>query len=123
MAVALPNLNEMARDLDGKLFPLGIFKLLYRLKVQGPKSARLIILGIRKKYRHVRKYAGLSAFLYAELNESGRKLGIDWGELGWTLEDNGAGERRHPHDGREAVQEVPRVRQTAERRGVVRGAR
>jgi hypothetical protein len=89
VAVALPNLNELARDLKGKLFPLGILKLLYRLKVQGPKSARLLILGIRKKYRHVRKYAGLSAFLYAELNDSGRKLGIEWGELGWTLEDNG----------------------------------
>ena len=89
VAVAIPNLNEIASDLDGKLFPLGIFKLLYRLKITGPKSARLIILGIRQKYRHIRKYAGLSAFLYAELNDSGRKLGIEWGELGWTLEDNG----------------------------------
>ena len=89
VAVALPNLNELARDLNGKLFPFGLLKLLYRLKVQGPKSARLLILGIRKKWRHVRKYAGLSAFLYAELNESGKKLGIEWGELGWTLEDNG----------------------------------
>jgi hypothetical protein len=89
VAVALPNLNELARDLNGKIFPFGIVKLLYRLKVQGPKSARLLILGIRKKYRHVRKYAGLSAFLYAELNDSGKKLGIEWGELGWTLEDNG----------------------------------
>ena len=32
---------------------------------------------------------GLSAFLYAEMNEGGRKLGIREGELGWTLEDNG----------------------------------
>ena len=90
VAVALPNLNELARDLNGKLFPLGLVKLLYRLKIQGPKSARLMILGIRKQYRNVRKYAALSAFLYAELNDSGRKLGIEWGELGWTLEDNGA---------------------------------
>ena len=89
VAVAIPNLNEVARDLNGKLFPFGLVKLVYRLKVKGPKSARLIILGIRKKFRHVRKYAGLSAFLYAEMNESGKKLGIEWGELGWTLEDNG----------------------------------
>jgi hypothetical protein len=90
VSVALPNLNEMARDLKGKLFPTGLFKLLYRMKVEGPRSARLIILGIRKKLRNVRKYAGLSAYLYAEMNESGKKLGIKWGELGWTLEDNGA---------------------------------
>ncbi len=90
VAVALPNVNEMITDLRGKLFPLGLLKLLYRLKVQGPRSGRLVILGIRKKWRHMRKYAGLSAFMYAELNDSGKRLGIRSGELGWTLEDNGA---------------------------------
>jgi hypothetical protein len=89
VAVAIPNLNELVRDLDGKLFPFGLAKLLWRLKVQGPKTARVIILGIRKKWRHVRKYAGLSTYLYAELNESGKKIGMTGGELGWTLEDNG----------------------------------
>jgi hypothetical protein len=64
-------------------------KLLYRLKVQGPRSARLILLGIRKKWRHVRKYAAMSAYMYAEMNEGGKRLGIKTGELGWTLEDNG----------------------------------
>ena len=38
----------------------------------------------------MRKYAGLSAFLYAEMNDGGASLGIREGELGWTLEDNGA---------------------------------
>ncbi len=89
VALAIPNLNELVRDLRGKLLPLGLPKLLWRLKVRGPQSARLIFLGIRKKWRHVRKYAGLSAFMYAEMNEGGRKVGIREGELGWTLEDNG----------------------------------
>jgi hypothetical protein len=88
VAVTLPNVNDMIKDLNGKLFPLGLPKLLYRLKVEGPRSARLIILGIRKKYRHVRKYAGLSLYLFGELNEGGKKIGIQWGELGWTLEEN-----------------------------------
>jgi hypothetical protein len=89
VALALPNLNEMVRDMNGKLLPLGLPKLLWRLRVEGPHSARLVVLGIRKKWRHVRKYAPLSAFMYAEMNEGGRKLGIGRGELGWTLEDNG----------------------------------
>jgi hypothetical protein len=89
VALALPNLNELVRDLDGKLFPLGLPKLLYRLKVKGPKTARLVILGIRKKFRNVRKYAGLSIYLYAKMNDAGKRIGIDWGELSWTLEDNG----------------------------------
>jgi hypothetical protein len=90
VAVALPNLNELIADLHGKLFPLGLPKLLWRLKVKGPKSGRLLILGIRKKWRHVRKYAGLSSYLYAELNDAGRRIGMTEGELSWTLEDNGA---------------------------------
>jgi hypothetical protein len=89
VALAIPNLNELVRDFDGKLFPLGLPKLLWRLKVRGPRSARLILLGIRKKWRNIRKYAPLSAFMYAEMNDGAKSLGIKEGELGWTLEDNG----------------------------------
>jgi hypothetical protein len=89
VALAVPNLNELVRDFEGKLLPMGLPKLLWRLKIEGPKSARLILLGIRRKWRNVRKYGGLSAFMYAEMNDGGRRLGIQEGELGWTLEDNG----------------------------------
>jgi hypothetical protein len=88
-AIALPNLNELIGDMHGKVLSLGLPKLLWRLKVEGPKTARLILLGIRKQYRHVRKYAALSAYLYVEMNRSGRTKGIKWGELSWTVEDNG----------------------------------
>lgn len=88
IALAMPNLNELIKGLDGKLIPFGIGKLLYRLKVRGPRSGRLILLGIRRKWRNVRKYAGLSAFLYVEMNRSGHLLGIRDGELSWTVEDN-----------------------------------
>lgn len=90
VALAMPNVNELIPDLHGKLFPFGIAKLLYRLKVEGAKSGRLLILGIKKKFRLNRKYAGLSLFLYAEMNDGGRRCGMSWGELGWTLEDNAA---------------------------------
>jgi hypothetical protein len=89
VAVALPNVNELIRDMNGSLFPMGLPKLLWRLKVVGPRTARLIILGIKKKFRSQRKYAGLSTYLYTKLNRIGRDLGIQWGELSWTLEDNG----------------------------------
>ena len=88
VAVALPNINEVIRDLDGKLLPTGLAKLLWRLKVVGPKTARLALLGIRRKYRGVRKYAGLSTYIYAKMNRAGRDVGIQWGELSWTDEDN-----------------------------------
>lgn len=90
VALALPNINEMIQDLNGKIFPFGLLKLLYRLKVKGPRSGRLIILGIKKEFRHVRRYGGLSAFLYVEMNRSAHLLGLKEGELSWTVEDNAA---------------------------------
>ena len=54
----LKRINELIKDMGGSLFPAGLPKLLWRLKVVGPKTARLIILGIKlmggkvyKKYR------------------------------------------------------------------------
>ena len=88
VAVALPNINESLAGLHGKLTPINLAKLLWRFKVRGPRTARLAILGIRKKYRAMKKYAGLSTFMYAKMNHAGQRCGIDWGELSWTLEDN-----------------------------------
>ncbi|WP_437956360.1 hypothetical protein WME76_33685 [Sorangium sp. So ce119] len=90
VSLGLPDLNELIRGLHGKLLPTGVLKLLWRLRVRGPKSGRLVVLGIRKKWRHVRRYAGLSAFLYVEMNRAAHLLGMKGGELGWTLEDNAA---------------------------------
>ncbi len=88
MCVCLPNLNEVIRDFNGKLNPSTVAKLLWRLKVKGPKSARLMLLGIRKELRGVKRYGGLSMALYAEIARRGVARGYEWAELGWTLEDN-----------------------------------
>lgn len=88
VALALPNINEAIRDFGGKLWPQNVAKLLWRVKVQGTKTARLIILGIRRDIRHQKRYAGLSTYMYAKMNQAGQRLGYDWGELSWTLEDN-----------------------------------
>jgi hypothetical protein len=68
--------------------PFGWAKLLWRLKVQRTKTARLCLLGIKKEYRHVKRYGALSLAMIAEIAKQGEKVGIEWGELSWTLEDN-----------------------------------
>jgi hypothetical protein len=88
VALGLPNVNELIHDARGKLLPLGAAKLLWRLRVRGPKSGRLLILGIAKRWRNMRRYAGLSAYLYVQLNVSSHRLGMRHAELGWTVEDN-----------------------------------
>ncbi len=86
--VCVPNLNEATRDLKGRLLPFGVFKLLYRLKVERPKSARLVLLGLRSELRGKKRYGALSTAIYAELARRGIEKGYEWAELGWTLEDN-----------------------------------
>ena len=88
LCVALPNLNEATHDLRGALAPFGLFKLLWRLKVKRPSSARLMLLGIRRELRGVKRYGALSTAMYAELAQKGAAKGYTWGELSWTLETN-----------------------------------
>ncbi len=89
MCVMIPNLNEAIRDLHGSLFPFGWIKMLWRTQVQHPRSARLILLGVREHVRkNVKRYGGLSAAMYVEVSQRGRKKGYEWAELGWTREDD-----------------------------------
>lgn len=88
IAIAIPNLNEAIHDANGRLFPLGLAKLIYRMKVKRPKSARLVFLGVKNEFRNKKRYGGLSTALYVEMAKRGKALGYEWGELGWTLEDN-----------------------------------
>ncbi len=88
MVIAIPNLNEATRDINGRLFPFGGIKVKWRL-LRGLQSGRVILLGIRPKFR-TRKYAGLHLLLFSEVHLRGKRLGFDWAELGWVLEDNGA---------------------------------
>jgi hypothetical protein len=88
ICICLPNLNEVIRDFDGKLNPITLAKLIWRLKVRSPKSGRLVMLGIKSEMRNQRRYAALSHALYVEVAKRGEKLGYEWGELSWTLEDN-----------------------------------
>lgn len=88
ICICPPNLNEVIRDFGGKLTPINLGKLVWRLKVKGPKSARLMILGIRSELRGKRRYAPLAMAMIGELIRRGLRMGYEWAELGWTLEDN-----------------------------------
>ncbi|MEW5901027.1 MAG: GNAT family N-acetyltransferase [Acidobacteriota bacterium] len=81
-ALALPNFNEVLHKINGRLFPFGIFKMLYyRNKIQGLRG---IIFGILREYRQT----GLSYYLYSELEKRAQQKGYRWGEMSWLLEDN-----------------------------------
>ena len=84
----LPDLNELSRGFDGKLLPFNWAKLIYRMKTQKAKQARIPLMGLRKKYHNTRKGLALIAALCEESFEAARQAGFTHCELSWILEDN-----------------------------------
>ena len=50
--VALTNLNEAIEDFGGRLGPINLMKLLWRLKIAGVGSTRVPLMGVKKKFRN-----------------------------------------------------------------------
>lgn len=86
--VLLPNINEVIRDLNGRLLPFGWFKMLWRLKVKYPKSARIPLMGVRCRYHGSMMGAALAFGMIADARQPALKRGIKEVELSWILEDN-----------------------------------
>lgn len=81
-SIGIPDLNQIFRDMDGKLFPFGIFKLLLgRRKI---KRFRTALMGVKPKYRG----KGIDALLTLAAMKKAVPRGIDISELSWVLGDN-----------------------------------
>jgi hypothetical protein len=88
MLVALPNLNELVADLDGRLFPINWLKLLWRLRFRKPKTARVMLTGVRQRYRRSALSMALVTMMLAQILEAARRAKIEMVEFSWILEDN-----------------------------------
>lgn len=88
MIFAMPNINEIIRDLNGRLLPLGWAKLLWRLKVSYPRSARIPLMGVRREYQHQRLGPALAFLVIDAVRQALIRRGITAVELSWILEDN-----------------------------------
>jgi GNAT superfamily N-acetyltransferase len=88
MCIALPNLNDAIRDLDGKLLPFGWAKLLWRLKMRRPRTGRVLLMGIRTTWRRTLLGSALILMVLEALRRGLTKEGLERIELSWVLEDN-----------------------------------
>lgn len=88
MLVCLPDIYDAIGDLRGALVPFGWLKLLWRMKVTGIRSARVPLMGLRRRYH--RTAIGVAAMV--QMLEAARiemvRCGFRRVELSWTLEDN-----------------------------------
>ena len=82
--MAIPNINEILKKLEGKLGLIGMLKFLYyKRKIT---SVRVYLAGVKEAYR----CKGFLSILHTQLIKNIRHLGYKWCEYSWTLEDNHA---------------------------------
>jgi hypothetical protein len=86
-AITLPDMNEVIRPLNGRLFPWGLPLGLARLYLtrRRVRTARLMVLGILEPFRR----RGVVELLILRTLDFGKNQAHFTGaELSWTLEDN-----------------------------------
>jgi len=79
--IALPDINEILKNMTGKLLPFGIFKLLWGIKKVN--RYRIWAMGFLKQYQK----KGISVLLFRRLHEILAHKNI-YVEANWVLEDN-----------------------------------
>jgi len=82
LSITLPDFNQVLKKLNGRMGPIEIIKFLYyKNKISGCRS---LVGGILKEYRNT----GIITALSYETEKAARKLGYEWCEMSWNLEDN-----------------------------------
>ena len=82
--IVLPSLTEALRKTNGRLFPFGVFHMLYALK--HPKKLDFYLIGIKKEFQG----RGVISILMNDINIQAIKNGIISCETSGELEDNKA---------------------------------
>ncbi len=84
MGIAIPDFNVALRhNRSGRLLP-GLWHLL--TKKRSIHRVRILVLGVLKEYRRT----GADALMYEWIWSHGNRLGYNWGEASWILENNPA---------------------------------
>ena len=84
-SILLPNMNQALRHVpDGKLFPLGLPKLLAYAKLGAVYETRMPLMGVLPEHRG----KGLDAVLVHASVHDGTKRGYDACEMSWVLDVN-----------------------------------
>lgn len=89
-AIVIPNLHELTCDLGGRVVPLGLIRLLWRIRKSRFHSARLDMLGLQRAFHGTATGGAIVIEAITELITRAKAAGISHVELGWILEDNAA---------------------------------
>ena len=84
----LPNLYEVTRGLNGRLFPTGLLKIINALRKRRIRSGRIPLMGVRSKLQHTPLGIALALLVIHDLRQPVIARGITGVEMSWILEDN-----------------------------------
>jgi len=84
----IPDANEAFRGAQGKLWPLGLARLLWGIHLSGTRMTRVPIAGVSKKWRNTKVAAFAVSGLGARLIDDARKAQVEEIEFSWMLETN-----------------------------------
>jgi GNAT superfamily N-acetyltransferase len=80
--LTVPDFNQVAAHLNGRLFPTGWLKFLWhKRRITG---LRVLIMGVLEEHR----LKGVEALFYQEGCRVAIRKGYKWAEMSWILEDN-----------------------------------
>ncbi|MCA3555074.1 dATP pyrophosphohydrolase [Aestuariivirga sp.] len=88
MAITLPNVNEWIAGLHGRLLPFGWARLAWQLFSRPPRSVRMPLMGLRRKYHGTALGAVLGMAAIARVWSYHVGRGTGRAEASWILEDN-----------------------------------
>jgi len=81
-SLTLPDINEVLKKMNGRIFPFGWAK--FFLNKNKIKLFRVVALGVMTTYRRL----GIDAALYYETYKKFLEKKIKWCDMSWILEDN-----------------------------------
>jgi len=85
---ALPNLNEVLKELQGRLLPAGWLKLMWRLRRRRIRTGRVPLMGVRRRFQN-RPIGMALAFLVIDAVKRALLADrIEEVEMSWILESN-----------------------------------
>jgi hypothetical protein len=84
-SVSLPDINyALATIPNGRLLPLGVFKLLASLKLNLIRETRMPLMGVKKSHQG----RGIDALIVSDVWKRNRDIGMLGCEMSWVLDEN-----------------------------------
>ncbi|MGB6319818.1 MAG: hypothetical protein WBG08_14385 [Litorimonas sp.] len=84
----IPDVNEAAQGLNGRLLPFGWATFLWRLKGKRVRGGRVPLMGLKRKFQKGRRGVALTTQICSDAFDAGQAQGFDQCELSWILEGN-----------------------------------